>query len=72
MEAKYGSERGGWRSRVRAGSHGMGLWKFISKEWYRFSSHIRLIMGMAPESAFGGRCGVEVRLSWKCSRGYIV
>jgi hypothetical protein len=26
-------------------SHGMGLWKFISKEWHRFSNHIRLILG---------------------------
>ena len=32
VEAKFGSERGGWRSRVGAGSHGRGLWKFISKE----------------------------------------
>jgi hypothetical protein len=23
--AKYGSEKGGWHSRVRAGSHGMGF-----------------------------------------------
>jgi hypothetical protein len=23
----------------------MGLWKFISKEWHRFSNHIRLIPG---------------------------
>ena len=30
--AKYGSERGGWRSWVRAGSHGLGFWKFIKKE----------------------------------------
>jgi hypothetical protein len=43
VEAKYGSERGGWHSRVRAGSHGLGFWKFISKEWHRFSTHIRLI-----------------------------
>jgi hypothetical protein len=32
VEAKYGSERGGWRSCVRAGPHRMGLWKSISKE----------------------------------------
>jgi hypothetical protein len=43
--AKYGSERGGWCSRVRAGSHGMVFWKFISNEWHRFSTHIKLIPG---------------------------
>jgi hypothetical protein len=32
VEAKYGSGRGEWRSKVRVGSHGKGLWKFISKE----------------------------------------
>jgi hypothetical protein len=42
LVAKYGSERGGWRSRDNAGSHGVGLWKFISRDWHRFSSHFRL------------------------------
>jgi hypothetical protein len=45
VEAKYGSKRGGWHSKVGAGSHGRGLWKFISKEWHHFSNHIRLIPG---------------------------
>ena len=52
MEAKYGLERGGLHSRVRAGSHGMGFWKFISKEWHRFSSHIRLILGDGSRISF--------------------
>jgi hypothetical protein len=38
-------QRGGWHPRVRAGSHGMGFWKFISNEWHRFSTHIKLILG---------------------------
>ena len=37
-----------WCSRVRAGSIGLGFWKFISKEWHRFSTHIRLI----PDDGF--------------------
>jgi hypothetical protein len=42
LELVWVGERG-WSSQVRAGFHGMSFWKFISKEWHRFSSHIRLI-----------------------------
>jgi hypothetical protein len=72
VEAKYGSERGGWRSRDRASPHGMGFWKSISKDWHRFSSHIRLLLGEGSRISFWGRCGAEVRLSGRCSRAYIV
>jgi hypothetical protein len=59
VEAKYGSERRGWRSRVRAGPHRMGLWKSISKEWHSFSSHIRFIPGDGARTSFWGEvwCG---------------
>jgi hypothetical protein len=59
VEAKYGSERGGWRSRFRAGPHGMGLWKAICMEWHCFSSHIRLIPGDGSRISFWGEvwCG---------------
>ena len=59
MEAKYRSERRGWHSRVRAGSYGMGLWKFINKDWHRLSSHIRLIPGDGSRISFWGEvwCG---------------
>jgi hypothetical protein len=59
VEAKYGSERGGWCSKVGAGSHGRGLWKFISKEWHHFSNHIRLIPGDGSRISFWGEawCG---------------
>ena len=59
MEAKYGSERGGWRSCDRAGLHGMGFWKFISKDWHRFSSLIRLLLGDGSRISFWGEvwCG---------------
>jgi hypothetical protein len=50
--AKYGSEKGGWCSRVRAGSHGMGFWKFISNEWHHFSRHIKLIPGDGSRISF--------------------
>jgi hypothetical protein len=72
VEAKYGSERGGWWSRDRASPHGMGFWKSISKDWHRFSSHIRLLPGEGSRISFWGRCGAEVRLSGRCSRAYIV
>jgi hypothetical protein len=29
LVAKYGTEWGGWCSRVIPGSHGVGLWKYI-------------------------------------------
>jgi hypothetical protein len=59
VEAKYGLERGGWRSKVGAGSHGRGLWKFICKDWYHFSNHIRLIPGDGSRISFWGEvwCG---------------
>jgi hypothetical protein len=52
VEAKYGSERGGWCSKVGVGSHGRGLWKFISKEWHYFSNFIKLIPGDGSKISF--------------------
>jgi hypothetical protein len=52
VEAKYGSVRGGWRSRDNAGSHGMGLWRFISRNWHHFSSHTKLIPGDGSRISF--------------------
>jgi hypothetical protein len=51
--------RGGWRSKVGVGSHGRGLWKFISKGWHNFSNHIRLILGDGSRISFWGEawCG---------------
>jgi hypothetical protein len=37
--------RGGWHSRDNAGSHGVGLWRFISRDWHRFSRHTKFIPG---------------------------
>jgi hypothetical protein len=54
VEAKYGSERGGWRSKVGTGSHGRGLWKYISKEWRHFSYHTRLTPGDGSRISFWG------------------
>jgi hypothetical protein len=39
--AKYGTEWGGWCSRVIPGSHGVGLWKYICQGWQVFRSHFR-------------------------------
>jgi hypothetical protein len=52
VEAKYGSVRGGWQSRDNAGSHGVGLWRFISRDWHRFSSHTKLIPGDGSRISF--------------------
>ena len=52
VKAKYGSEKEGWRSRANASSYGIGLWKFISREWHRFSSHIRLIPSNGSRISF--------------------
>ena len=41
MDAKYGSEWGGWHSVDTIGPHGVGLWRFISRGWRLFSSHTR-------------------------------
>jgi hypothetical protein len=54
VEAKYGSERGGWWSKVGSGSHGRGLWKYISKEWRHFSYHTKLIPGDGSRISFWG------------------
>ena len=32
--------------------HGIGFWKFISNEWHRFSSHIKLIPGDGSRISF--------------------
>jgi hypothetical protein len=69
VEAKYGSVRGGWRSRDNAGSHGVGLWRFISRDWHRFSSHTKLIPG--DGSRIGRSCGVVIQLLRRLSRGCI-
>ena len=52
IEAKYGVERGGCCSRDIAGSHGVGLWRFISRDWHRFSSHTKLIPGDGSRISF--------------------
>jgi hypothetical protein len=44
----------GWRSKVGVGSHGRGLWRFISKGWHNFSNHIRLIPGDGSKISFWG------------------
>jgi hypothetical protein len=41
--AKYGTHWEGWRSQDPRGSHGVGLWKSISKGWRSFCSLVRFI-----------------------------
>jgi hypothetical protein len=52
LEAKYGSIWGGWHSNDTTGSHGVGLWKYISREWHVLFSHTRLDLGDGSKIRF--------------------
>jgi hypothetical protein len=41
LETKYGPVCS-WCSSDTSGSHGVGLWKYISREWHVFISHTKL------------------------------
>jgi hypothetical protein len=45
VDAKYGYTWAGWCSLDPPGSHRVGLWKNIRREWSLFSSHTRLVLG---------------------------
>jgi hypothetical protein len=45
VDAKYGSEWGGWHSVDNTVPHGVGLWRYISRGWRLFSSHTRFDPG---------------------------
>jgi hypothetical protein len=49
--AKYGVEWGGWRSAI-TGSHGVGLWKYISMGWQVFRSHCSFVPGEGSRIRF--------------------
>jgi hypothetical protein len=61
VEAKYGLVKGGWRSKDNNSSHGGGLWRFISRDWQRFSSHTKLIPGDGSRISFWEElwCGIS-------------
>jgi hypothetical protein len=42
LETKYGPVWSSWCSSDTSGSHGVGLWKYISREWHVFISHTKL------------------------------
>ena len=33
LRAKYGEDKGGWRTKVERAGYGVGVWKAIRKEW---------------------------------------
>ena len=72
MDAKFGSEWGGWHSINILGSHEMGLWKYISWGWRLFLVIPYLIREMGPRLNFGMMCGVETQASRKLSQVYII
>jgi hypothetical protein len=52
VDAKFGSMRGGWCSRVPSGPHGVGLWKNIRRGWSVLFSHTRFELGNGSKISF--------------------
>jgi hypothetical protein len=52
VDAKYGSEWGGWHSVNTTGPHGVGLWRYISRGWRLFSSHTKFNPGDGSKIRF--------------------
>jgi hypothetical protein len=52
LVAKYGSDWGGWRTRVISGSHGVGLWKFICMGWQNFRRFFKFDPGEGSKIRF--------------------
>jgi hypothetical protein len=52
VDAKYGSEWGGWHSVNTTGPHGVGLWRYISRGWRLFSSHTKFDPGDGSKIRF--------------------
>jgi hypothetical protein len=71
VEAKYGSVRGGWRSRDIAGSHGLGYAGLLVGIGIVFQVTPNLFQEMVLESVLGRSCGVVIRLLRRLSRGCI-
>ena len=67
ISAKYGSREGEWFTPLPRGNHGVGLWKFIAKEFSQLKKDYIFKMGMVEKSDFGKTIGVEVSLYVKLS-----
>jgi hypothetical protein len=52
VDAKFGSLRGGWCSRVPSGPHGVGLWKNIRRGWSELCRHTRFVLGNGTKIRF--------------------
>jgi hypothetical protein len=52
LVAKYGSDWGGWRTRVISGSHGVGLWKYICMGWQNFRRFFKYDPGEGSKIRF--------------------
>jgi hypothetical protein len=59
VNAKYGSEWGGWHTIDTPGPHKVGLWRYISRDWQLFSNYIRFDPGDGSKIKFWDdvRCG---------------
>uniref|UniRef100_A0A2N9H040 Uncharacterized protein n=1 Tax=Fagus sylvatica TaxID=28930 RepID=A0A2N9H040_FAGSY len=52
IREKYGSMEGGWMSKNPRGSHGVGLWKFISAGWDTFFRFVQFQVGDGSRTRF--------------------
>ena len=52
IDCKYGSEVGGWTTRVSRDPHGVSLWKHIRRGWNLLSQHVRFEVGDSTHIRF--------------------
>jgi hypothetical protein len=52
VDFKYSSSWGGWCSNVVHGSYGVGLCKYIRRDWWEFSIHTRFKLGDGSKIRF--------------------
>jgi hypothetical protein len=70
VDAKYGSNWGGWHSVDTVGLYGVGIWRYISKGGGFFLATLDSIQVMDPKSNFGMMFGAEKRVSRKLFQAY--
>ena len=59
IDLKYVLMRGGWCTKVAQGAYGVSLWKYMQREWEKFSLYIKYEVGdgTSIKSWLDIRCG---------------